>query len=138
MGKISAAGFIVINPSLNEVLVLMKDGAGDLPKGKIDKGEDPLEAAIRECFEEAHVKINSSSILDGRYFDYKKMRFFVAIQNGNPFVFPNPESGILEHDIAFWAPWKDAFEIMPNWLKPAIKYGRMISILLGQKNDINF
>ena len=138
MKKISAAGFIVIKPSFEEVLVLMKDGEGDLPKGKIDDNEDPLSAAIRECFEETSIRLRQASILKPYFFDYKGMRFYVAIQDGYPRVSPNPETGILEHDVVFWATWKEALEIMPYWLKPAIKYGHTISKLLGYKNDVNF
>lgn len=133
MSNLSAAGFIVIRPSLDEVLVLIKDDIGDLPKGHIDEGEEPLETALRECQEEAQVQIKNESILKGRVFDYKKMRFFVAVQNGNPFVLPNPETGILEHDFAYWATWKEAHAIMPTWLKPVIQYGYVISKLLGNK-----
>jgi 8-oxo-dGTP pyrophosphatase MutT (NUDIX family) len=133
MNKLYAAGFIVIRPSLDEVLVLVKDGVGDIPKGQIDESEDPLEAAIRECREETQIQIKSDSILRDRIFDHKKMRFFVAVQNGNPLVLPNPESGMLEHDFAYWADWKDAYNIMPVWLKPVVQYGNVISKLIGNK-----
>ena len=48
---IEAAGGIVYNAS-DEVLVIFRRDFWDLPKGKIDKGETPEQAAIREIQEE--------------------------------------------------------------------------------------
>lgn len=133
MNNLSAAGFIVIRPSLDEVLVLVKDGVGDLPKGHLDEGEEPLDAALRECQEEAQIQIKREFILNERVFDFNRMRFFVAVQNGNPLVLPNPDTGIFEHDFAYWSSWKEAHKIMPSWLKPVIQYGYVVSKLIGNK-----
>jgi ADP-ribose pyrophosphatase YjhB (NUDIX family) len=48
---IEAAGGVVRNDK-NEVLVIFRLGIWDLPKGKIDKGETPEIAAVREIQEE--------------------------------------------------------------------------------------
>lgn len=58
---IEAAGGIVFQPS-GELLAIYRLKTWDLPKGKIDKGEKPKEAAIREVQEETgieHVSIDS-------------------------------------------------------------------------------
>lgn len=49
-----AAGGLVIN-SNNEVLMIKRLGMWDLPKGKIEKGEDIVDCAIREVEEECAV-----------------------------------------------------------------------------------
>ncbi len=49
--KIEAAGGLVYN-SKNELLCIKRLGMWDLPKGKIDKGETPVQAALREVEEE--------------------------------------------------------------------------------------
>ena len=49
--KIEAAGAAVFNEK-NKVLMIFRRGHWDLPKGKIDKGETPKEAALREVEEE--------------------------------------------------------------------------------------
>ncbi len=51
---IEAAGGIVKN-SKNEFLFIHRLGRWDLPKGKIEKGEDPETAAIREIEEECSI-----------------------------------------------------------------------------------
>ena len=52
---IEAAGGLVFNPQ-GELLFIHRMGYWDLPKGKIDKGEDPPTAAIREVEEETGIK----------------------------------------------------------------------------------
>ncbi len=52
---LEAAGGIVQNPA-GELLFIYRMGSWDLPKGKIDEGEDPPTAAIREVQEETGIK----------------------------------------------------------------------------------
>lgn len=49
----AAGGFIEKN---DEFLCIHRHGRWDLPKGKLEKGETPSEAGIRECEEECGVK----------------------------------------------------------------------------------
>lgn len=51
---IEAAGGLILKK--NKYLFIKRLGKWDLPKGKLDKGELPEEAAIRECEEECAVK----------------------------------------------------------------------------------
>jgi len=52
--NVDAAGGLVI--SKNQLLVIFRNGRWDLPKGKIEKGEKPSEAALREVGEECGIK----------------------------------------------------------------------------------
>jgi ADP-ribose pyrophosphatase YjhB (NUDIX family) len=55
MVKTFSAGGVVIN-NLNQVIVVDQDGdSWSLPKGHIDEGETPLDAAKREVLEESGV-----------------------------------------------------------------------------------
>ncbi len=51
---IEAAGGVVFNPS-DEILLIKRLGKWDLPKGKIDAGEESDEAAMREVTEECSI-----------------------------------------------------------------------------------
>lgn len=53
--RIEAAGGVVFNTA-GQVLVIFRRGYWDLPKGKIDEGEAPEEAALREVEEETGLK----------------------------------------------------------------------------------
>lgn len=63
--RIPRYGTIIFNTQLDKVLfcVFNKQKSNSLhrnvvfPKGKVDEGEDPLEAALRETFEETYLKI---------------------------------------------------------------------------------
>lgn len=52
---IEAAGGVVHNPA-GEVLMILRLGKWDLPKGKMESGENPEECALREVEEECAVK----------------------------------------------------------------------------------
>ena len=52
---IEAAGGLVLNQK-DEMLFIYRRGFWDLPKGKIDKGEDPPTAAVREVQEETGIQ----------------------------------------------------------------------------------
>lgn len=52
---IEAAGGVVLNHA-GELLVMSRLGFWDLPKGKIDRGETPTQAALREVGEECGLK----------------------------------------------------------------------------------
>ncbi|WP_245704500.1 NUDIX hydrolase [Daejeonella rubra] len=56
---IKAAGGIVSNEA-NKFLFIFRNGKWDLPKGKIEKGENSRVAAIREVQEECGISIDSS------------------------------------------------------------------------------
>ncbi len=69
--SIEAAGGVVFNDK-NEVLVIYRRNSWDLPKGKIDEGESPEQAAVREVQEETGlVKVNLSKHLHDTYHTYE-------------------------------------------------------------------
>lgn len=68
--RIQAAGGLVFNP-LAEVLTIYRMGYWDLPKGKIEKGETPEDAAVREVQEETGLsQISLGKFLCHTYHTY--------------------------------------------------------------------
>ena len=55
MKKIIAAGGLVTNDN-NELLMIYRRGKWDLPKGKLDEGEEIEDCAVREVQEETGLK----------------------------------------------------------------------------------
>jgi 8-oxo-dGTP pyrophosphatase MutT (NUDIX family) len=51
---LEAAGGVVVNSKM-EALMIFRNGKWDLPKGKIESGEEPDTAAIREVYEECGI-----------------------------------------------------------------------------------
>lgn len=59
----------------------------DIPKGHIEKGESPINAAIRECLEETGVVVEQHELLSLGLIDYtskKELVLFVYVGNNYP------------------------------------------------------
>ncbi len=56
MKRVIAAGGIVLNDKREIALVKSKKGYWGFPKGHIERGEKPIDAAIREIYEECGAK----------------------------------------------------------------------------------
>lgn len=72
---IEAAGGLVENQAAhaNKILVMFRRGSWDLPKGKIDEGETPEIAAVREVEEETGIKnIELGEKLGETYHTYQQ------------------------------------------------------------------
>ncbi len=101
---IEAAGGLVRNTN-NELLVIQRLGLPDLPKGKVDPGESPKEAAIREVTEECG--INDLKIIgkaESSYHIYflnekrvlKKTHWFHMKYSGNEKLIPQKKEAITD------------------------------------------
>jgi len=65
----------------------------DLPKGTIEKNEEPIEACIREVFEETNLTVQKEKLVDLGVFSYnhyKNLHLFALLTN----ELPNVESFI--------------------------------------------
>ena len=124
---IEAAGGVVFNEK-EEVLVIFRRDFWDLPKGKIDEGESPQEAAVREVQEETGLKnvILGKHILD-TYHTYElkgkrilKKTYWYEMKTTDTQLIPQQEEDIEQ---AEWV-------VLPNFLnsKPVI-YGNILIVL---------
>jgi ADP-ribose pyrophosphatase YjhB (NUDIX family) len=81
--RIDAAGGVVLNDK-NELLCIRRMGKWDLPKGKVEKGESPAEAAVREVVEETGLSgVQLISFRNNTYHIYQEKR------NDNSWVLKN-------------------------------------------------
>lgn len=99
---IEAAGGYVLNPE-GEVLLIFRRGKWDLPKGKIDQGENAREAAIREVEEECGIQnlFIREKLIDTYHcyqqnnsFILKKTHWFIMTSNYRGELTPQLEEGI--------------------------------------------
>jgi 8-oxo-dGTP pyrophosphatase MutT (NUDIX family) len=68
IAKRRSAGGVLFDKEGNVVLVQEIDGSWSLPKGGIDEGESPLDAAIREIKEETGIRSIAPLKSLGRYY----------------------------------------------------------------------
>lgn len=101
---ITAAGGVVFNEK-NEILLIHRLGYWDLPKGKIEKGEEEIVAACREIEEECGIRnVKVSEKITDTYHVYcqndkrviKRTGWYNAYYNGNDALVPQTEEGITE------------------------------------------
>lgn len=102
---VEAAGGVVTNEK-GEILFIKRIGKWDLPKGKIEKNEQPEQAALREIEEETGLKdIEIQHFINNTFHIYKerngdkilkKTHWYRIIHTGNGNTKPQIEEGISE------------------------------------------
>jgi 8-oxo-dGTP pyrophosphatase MutT (NUDIX family) len=101
---IQAAGGLVFNKE-NQLLTIKRNGVWDLPKGKIEKHEDQMAAALREVMEETGInRINISTKIGETYHAYfedevillKETHWYRMNNSGTNDLKPQTEEGISE------------------------------------------
>jgi 8-oxo-dGTP pyrophosphatase MutT (NUDIX family) len=115
-GAKRAAGVVVVRETADgpRVLLLRAYRNWDLPKGRLEDGETPLEAAIREVREETGLDRldfawGEESIDTEPYAGGKVVRYYVARTADAGVTLPiNPEIGRAEHHAFRWLPLEAA------------------------------
>lgn len=116
---IEAAGGMVFN-SKGQLLMMMRRGKWDMPKGKLDEGESIEECAIREVMEETGLtQLKSLRKLQTTYHTYsykgnialKPSHWFLMEYSGNEIPVPQTEEDITE---ICWVDKKKAYELIQN------------------------
>jgi 8-oxo-dGTP pyrophosphatase MutT (NUDIX family) len=115
-GPKKAAGVVVVRETADgpRVLLLRAYRNWDLPKGRLEDGETPLEAAIREVREETGLDRldfawGEESIDTEPYAGGKVVRYYVARTADAGVTLPiNPEIGRAEHHAFRWLPLEAA------------------------------
>lgn len=101
--NIEAAGGVVYHKKIDKYLFIHRLGKWDLPKGKIDEGETPEKAAVREIREECGITglklikpITNTFHTYNKYDDFwlKKTYWFYFEYEKNELLQPQIEEGI--------------------------------------------
>ena len=105
---VSASGGVVKN-QFQQILLIHKNNIWDLPKGKIESGEAPVDTAMREVFEETNVSVTkiinphsySTYHIYKDQFNFNKItlketKWFDMMSNCNSVLKPQIQEGILD------------------------------------------
>ena len=110
---IEAAGGLVFNPA-GQALLIFRRGSWDLPKGKLDPGETPLQAAVREVREETGLReLHPGHALPSTYHTYR-LKGQRVLKRTWWFVMKTPDLDLIpqaEEDIEK-AAWFDILSFM--------------------------
>jgi 8-oxo-dGTP pyrophosphatase MutT (NUDIX family) len=112
------------------LLVLRAYRNWDFPKGLVEPGELPLDAAIRETAEEA--ELNDLAFRWGEgycetapYRGGKVARYYLAETTQQSITLPvSPELGRPEHDEWRWVSFDEAECLLPPRLQPILAWAR--------------
>jgi bis(5'-nucleosidyl)-tetraphosphatase len=105
----------------------------DFPKGLVDAGEAPLEAALREVREETgltKVELPWGDVWTetAPYAGGKVARYYAAVSAAGTVVLPvSPELGRPEHHEFRWVALDDAALLLPPRLLPVLHWVREVS-----------
>jgi 8-oxo-dGTP pyrophosphatase MutT (NUDIX family) len=127
-----SAGAVLVRsvPSGWRYLLLRVYRTWDFPKGGLEPGEAPLQAAMREVEEETGL-----NDLEFRWGDVycdtapysagKVARYFLAVSPGQAVHLPiNPELGRAEHHEFRWVSYADAQRLLPPRLQPVLAWAQ--------------
>ena len=128
MTNITASGIILFRNENNHPLFLglkalpkfrrKNRGTYDIPKGRIDPGETPFEAAKRECFEESG--IIPIRIVAGPFVDGPLVAWLGETDEELAIIADNPETGEREHEDYRWLKPESLRKSSLDYLKPSI------------------
>lgn len=104
----------------------------DFPKGAIEAGETPLDAAIREVREETTLDDLvfrwGQDWHETKPYNGKVSRYYVASTQRLAVSLPiNPEIGRPEHHAFLWASYEAASRLLPPRLVPILQWARALA-----------
>jgi bis(5'-nucleosidyl)-tetraphosphatase len=129
-----SAGVVVVNVAGPEerYLLLRAYGNWDFPKGLVEPGEEPMDAALREVREETTLENlvfewGTHFIDTGPYNKGKISRYYIARSDETQVSLPiNPELGFPEHHESRWVGFDAALSMVSPRLLPVIHWARAI------------
>lgn len=104
----------------------------DFPKGLLEPGEQPLQAAVRELAEETGIADTTFDWGDrymetGPYSRGKTARYYLGRTRTQDVVLgPSPETGKPEHHEWRWFTFDEAYDVASPRVRDVVKWARQI------------
>jgi bis(5'-nucleosidyl)-tetraphosphatase len=125
-----SAGVVVVHVAGGAVqyLLLRAYRNWDFPKGLVEPGEQPLDAALREVREETTLENlafdwGTDYVDTGPYNKGKISRYYLARSSATKVHLPvNPELGFPEHQEARWVGFETALTMVSPRLQPVVQW----------------
>ena len=125
-----SAGAVILRqePGGWRYLLLRVFRTWDFPKGGVETGETPMQAAMREVEEETALtglefRWGEAHRDTEPYSGGKIARYFVAVSQSGPASLPiNPALGRAEHHEFRWVGYAEARRLLPERLQPVLQW----------------
>jgi 8-oxo-dGTP pyrophosphatase MutT (NUDIX family) len=111
------AGFFIVSPTLDRVLVLEAGDYLDVPKGPRERNETPLQAALREIWNRSGIKLTESDMLTQDHYKVGNVTMFLAMSSKKP-------ANSRGRNEAMYVPWRTLEENCDELLVPAIEWAK--------------
>jgi bis(5'-nucleosidyl)-tetraphosphatase len=129
-----SSGVVVVSLAQRKLnfLLLRAYRNWDFPKGLVEVGEDPIDAALREVKEETTLDDLSfdwgtAFIETGPYNKGKISRYYIARSKETVVRLPvNPDLGRPEHHEACWVDFAKALSMVSPRLQPVVRWAHAI------------
>jgi len=114
----------------------------DFPKGLVEPGEAPLDAARREVTEETLIEDlrfawGDAHMETGPYSRNKIARYYIAETSTEPVTLPvRPELGHPEHHEARWVDIDEALELASPRIEPVVRWAAATLGLPGPSKTV--
>jgi bis(5'-nucleosidyl)-tetraphosphatase len=135
-----SAGVVVVRQAEEgwRFLLLRAFNHWDFPKGMVEPGEQPIEAAVREVREESLIDDldfawGQASTRTGPYSHGKVACYYVAVTRTEAVTLPvNPELGRPEHNEFRWVDYDEAMALVSPRVKPVLRWAARVMNLDGE------
>jgi 8-oxo-dGTP pyrophosphatase MutT (NUDIX family) len=125
-----SSGVVVVSLAQRKLkyLLLRAYRNWDFPKGLVEAGEEPIDAALREVREETTLDDLSfdwglAFMETGPYNKGKISRYYIARSKQTQVFLPiNPDLGMPEHHEACWVDFAKALSMVSPRLKPVVQW----------------
>jgi 8-oxo-dGTP pyrophosphatase MutT (NUDIX family) len=125
-----SAGVVVVRRDGDDwrYLLLRAFNHWDFPKGMVEEGEEPLDAAVREVREESLIDDldfawGDTSTQTGPYSGGKVARYYLAETRQVAVTLPfNPLIGRAEHSEYRWVDYDEALQLVSPRVKPVVRW----------------
>jgi len=125
-----SAGVVVVRQAEEgwRFLLLRAFNHWDFPKGMVEPGEEPIEAAVREVREESMIDDldfvwGQASTRTGPYSHGKVACYYIAVTRTEAVTLPViPELGRAEHSEFRWVDFDEAMALVSPRVKPVLRW----------------
>jgi bis(5'-nucleosidyl)-tetraphosphatase len=129
-----SAGVVVVRQTAEgwRFLLLRAFNHWDFPKGMVESGEEPLDAAKREVREESLIDDlefcwGEPSTRTGPYSRGKVACYYIATTRTEEITLPvNPELGRPEHSEFRWVDYDDAVQLVSPRVRPVLRWAAQV------------